>query len=248
MTSLKQVFNYKIIIQYDGTEYAGWQIQRNAGTVQQVLRDNIKILTKEDVNLIGSGRTDSGVHAVGQTANFKTEKKLDIYRFSYSLNSLLPKDISIKKMEEADNNFNARSDAKIRTYLYIFSSYKSPFYDKFTYFYHEKIDCIKLNNLSKYLVGKRDFTSFCRTISDTENKICNIFNIKWKETKGLIFFLIEADRYLHGMVRTIIGTLLHALKNNLDKNYIDEVLSARNRIAAGEAVPAKGLFLYKVRY
>ena len=240
--------NYKLVIQYDGTNYAGWQIQKNASTIQQLISDSIKVLIKEDVSLIGSGRTDSGVHALGQAANFKTEKGIDIYRFFYSLNSMLPKDIAVKEMEEVNIEFNARGDAKKRTYLYLFAKYKSPFYYKYSYFYHDKIDCDRLNYLSGFLTGKKDFTSFCRTVSDTENKICNVYNIRWKESKGFVFFIIEADRYLHGMVRTIIGTLLNSLKNNLDKEYIEEVFSAKDRIAAGEAVPAYGLFLYKVKY
>jgi tRNA pseudouridine38-40 synthase len=237
-----------MIIQYDGSSYAGWQIQKNALTVQQVITDAVKILVKDKVIIIGSGRTDSGVHALGQTANFKVKKEIDIYRFFYSLNSILPKDISVKHIEEVDLKFNARGDAKKRSYLYLFTKYKSPFYDRFSYFYHGEIDCNSLNLLSRYFNGRKDFTSFCRTISDIENKTCNIFNIRWKETKDLTFFIIEADRYLHGMVRTIIGTLLYALKNNLNETYFEEVFSAKDRAAAGEAVPAKGLFLYKVKY
>ncbi|MGA9291761.1 MAG: tRNA pseudouridine(38-40) synthase TruA [Ignavibacteriaceae bacterium] len=242
------VNNYKLLIEYDGTNYSGWQIQPNALTVQQVISDAIKILTKEDVNLIGSGRTDSGVHSLGQTANFKAQKEINIFKFIYSLNSLLPKDISVKKMENADINFNARINAKRRIYIYLFTRYKSPFFDRYSYFYHDKIDCNKLNILSCFLTGPKNFTSFCKTISDTENKICNVYNIRWKESKGMVFFFIEADRYLHGMVRTIIGTLLYTAKKGLNENYIEEVFSAKNRTAAGEAVPAKGLFLYKVRY
>ena len=240
--------NYKLIIQYDGTNYAGWQKQQNAVTIQQVISDTLKILLKEDINLIGSGRTDAGVHSIGQAANFKTEKEIDIFRFHYSLNSMLPKDISITKLEETDINFNARIYAKKRIYLYLFTRYKSPFFDRYSYFYHDEIECSKLNNLSRSLTGQKDFTSFCRAVSDTENKICNVYNIEWKESRGLIFFFIEADRYLHGMVRTIIGTLLYAAKKELNENYIEEVFSAKNRSAAGEAVPAKGLFLYKVKY
>jgi tRNA pseudouridine38-40 synthase len=240
--------NYKLIIQYDGTNYAGWQIQKNVVTIQKLITAAIETLVKERINLIGSGRTDSGVHALGQTANFKTKSKLDIYKFSYSLNSLLPKDIAIKKMEEADLIFNARTKAKRRKYLYLFTKLKSPFYDNYSYFFHDKIDCERLNLLSKFFIGKKDFTSFCRTVSDTENKICNIYNINWKEYKDLVFFIIEADRYLHGMVRTIIGTLLNSAKNNFEDKYLKKIFSAKNRAAAGEAVPAKGLFLYKVNY
>ncbi|MEJ2617474.1 MAG: tRNA pseudouridine(38-40) synthase TruA [Ignavibacteriaceae bacterium] len=243
-----KIYNYKLVIEYDGTNYAGWQIQPNAPTVQQVISDAIKILTKENINLIGSGRTDSGVHSLGQTANFKTEKVINIFKFIYSLNSILPKDIAVNKMENADISFNARMNAKRRIYLYLFTKYKSPFFDRYSYFYHNKIDCTKLNNLSGFLIGQKDFTSFCKSISDTENKICNIYNIRWKEIKGMILFFIEADRYLHGMVRAIIGTLLYAAKKGLNENYFDNVFSAKDRTMAGEAVPAKGLFLYKVKY
>jgi tRNA pseudouridine38-40 synthase len=240
--------NYKLIIQYDGTNYSGWQIQKNAVTVQKLISDSIEILVKEKINLTGAGRTDSGVHALGQTANFKTRSTIDTYKFSYSLNSLLPKDIAIKKMEEVDLTFNARTKAKKRKYLYLLTKFKSPFYDNYSYFYHDKIDFDELNLLSKYFIGEKDFTSFCKTISGTENKICNIYDINWKEYKDMVFFIIEADRYLHGMVRTIVGTLLNAAKNNLDEDYIKKIFAAKDRTAAGEAVPAKGLFLYKVKY
>lgn len=240
--------NYKLIIQYDGTNYSGWQIQKNAETIQQKISDSIFLILNEKIILIGSGRTDSGVHAFGQSANFRTVNEIDIYRFKYSLNSLLPKDISIIKMEKVSGDFHARFDAKKRSYFYLFSKYKSPFFDKYSYFYHNKIDCIQLNALSKIFLGEHDFTSFCRTASDTENKVCNIYNIAWKENKNLIFFYIEADRFLHGMVRTIIGTLLKALKENLKKEYLEKVVLGKNRELAGEAVPAKGLFLYKVKY
>lgn len=236
------------MIQYDGTNYSGWQIQKNADTIQQKISDSIYLILGEKINLIGSGRTDSGVHAFGQTANFRTENEIDIYRFRYSLNSLLPKDISIIKMEKVSEDFHARFDAKKRSYFYFFSKYKSPFYDKYSYFCHDKIDCKRLNTLSEIFFGKHDFTSFCRTGTETGNKICNIYNIRWKESKGLIFFYIEADRFLHGMVRTIVGTLLKILKENLGKDDLKKIISEKNRESAGEAVPAKGLFLFKVKY
>ncbi|MGA7721574.1 MAG: tRNA pseudouridine(38-40) synthase TruA [Ignavibacteriaceae bacterium] len=240
--------NYKIIIQYDGTNYCGWQIQQNAPTIQQAIVDKLEIITKIKVNLTGAGRTDSGVHALGQVANFNLESEIDTYRFRYSLNSILPVDISITRMEKVYEKFNARFDAKKRSYIYLLSYIKSPFLLKYSYFYHEKLDCSLLNNISQSLLGENDFTSFARKNTETENKICNIYNIKWKETKGLIVFFIEADRFLHGMVRTIIGTLIKAAKTNQNSKFIKEVLSAKDRECAGEAVPAKGLFLFKVKY
>jgi tRNA pseudouridine38-40 synthase len=239
--------NYKLIVQYDGTNYAGWQIQENAITVQEKIKDAIEVLTKEKVILIGSGRTDTGVHALGQVANFKIQNELDIYRFKHSLNSILPKDISIKLIEKTSDDFNSRFDAKKRSYIYIISKIKSPFYYPYSWYYHEPIDILKLKHLSARLNGKFDFTSFSRKNTEIENKVCEIYQINWRETKELIIFYIEADRFLHGMVRTIIGTLLR-LHREENGRKLQEIFEARDRGAAGEAVPAQGLFLYKVKY
>jgi tRNA pseudouridine38-40 synthase len=240
--------NYKIIIQYDGTNYAGWQIQKNAVTIQQTITEAIKVLTKEEVNLIGSGRTDSGVHALGQTANFRLNNLIDTHKFKYGLNSILPNDISVIRMEEVDLNFHARFDAKKRSYIYLFSKIKSPFYYRYSYNYKKKINTQALNDLSKVLIGTFDFTSFCIKKSETENKVCSIYDLTWRELKEFYLFYIEADRFLHGMVRTIIGSLLFTFKENKSKDFILEVLNKKERVAAGEAVPAKGLFLYKIKY
>ena len=167
-----QLKNYKITIQYDGTKYAGWQIQKNSISVQQKITEAIETLTKEKINLIGSGRTDSGVHAFGQVANFRTENFIDIYRFKHSLNSMLPFDISISEMIEVDENFHSRFDAKKRTYVYLITKTKSPFYRNYSYFYHHKIDLNKLNELSNYFLGEKNFSSFCRKTIEQENKMC----------------------------------------------------------------------------
>lgn len=242
--------NYRLLIQYDGTNYAGWQMQLNAVTVQQKIVEAIEVITKERVNLIGSGRTDAGVHALGQTANFRTGNEIDIYKFQYSLNSILPNDISITEMKKVAENFHARFDAKSRSYLYIFSHGKSPFYYKYAHYYPKitKIDFSKLNKISKTLLGEHDFTSFSKKNPEIDDKVCNISEIWWRKGKELSTFYITANRFLHGMVRTIIGTLLYAVEQNLDESYLVEVLNKKNRDGAGESVPAKGLFLFKVRY
>jgi tRNA pseudouridine38-40 synthase len=240
--------NYKLTIRYDGTNYFGWQIQDGRPTVQQTIADTIKILLKEDVNLIGSGRTDSGVHALGQVANFRTENEMDISKFNYSINAILPNDISILKIEPVDNNFHARFSAVKRSYLYFLSKFKSPFFEKYSYRYSSEFNIQLLNNLSEVFIGKHDFTSFCRRNAENDNKECIVYDIHWKDTKELVIFFIEANRFLHGMVRTIVGTILHAAKEKYDLNYINNIFSQHNRESAWEAVPAKGLFLYKVKY
>lgn len=242
--------NYKLHIQYDGTDFFGWQIQYSVPTVQQRIVDTIEVILKEKVNLIGSGRTDIGVHAFGQIANFRTEQSIDLRRFTHSLNAILPDTISITDSQEVDESFHARFDAKKRSYLYFISSIKSPFYYKYSH--HDtrlgNEEIYYLNKLGKTLLGEHDFTSLSRKNTDVKNKVCNIYNLHWRQTKHITTFNIEADRYLHGMVRTIVGTLLHAVYNNLDENYLKEVLAAKDRTAAGESAPAKGLFLFKVRY
>jgi tRNA pseudouridine38-40 synthase len=240
--------NYKLLLQYDGTNYSGWQAQAKGKTIQQTISGAIKTICGEEVNLIGSGRTDAGVHALAQMANFKTDAKIDINKFTYSLNSVLPKDISIFDLEKVPDNFHARFDAKSRQYLYLFIRYKSPFYEPYSYRYYNRLDCNYLNKLSKYFIGERDFTSFARKSTEPEDKTCIVYNAQWKETKGFVLFFIEANRFLHGMVRTIAGTLLNAQKNNYDEKYIEEIFFSKDREAAGEVVPAKGLFLYKVKY
>ena len=225
-------------------------MQINAITVQQKIVDAIEIITKEHVNLLGSGRTDTGVHALGQAANFRTENELDLYKFRYQLNSILPNDISITKMEKVSENFHARFDARSRSYLYLFVNGKSPFYYKYAHYYPpiDRIDFSQLNEISKALLGEHDFTSFSRKNPDVDDKTCNISEIRWRKGQDLSTFYITANRFMHGMVRTIIGTVLYTSEKNLDGNYLLEVLKKENREEADESVPAKGLYLFKVRY
>ena len=156
--------NYKIIVQYDGSEYSGWQIQPNTRTIQEEIGNAIKTLVKGEVNLIGSGRTDTGVHAIGQAANFRCESTLELGKFIYSLNSILPKSIAIKSAEEVPEEFHARFDARKREYVYLISKKKSPFYYKYSYFYNKELDISGLNNLNPELTGKKDFRSFAKSL------------------------------------------------------------------------------------
>lgn len=242
--------NYKIKIQYDGTNYYGWQSQPSENTIQDKIIKAVSIITKENVNLIGSGRTDAGVHSIGQVANFRTEESYDIIKLKHSLNSILPSDISVDEMDAVDENFHSRFDAKLRSYIYLITKKKSPFFVNYSYFYHnfKSLNIEHLRNISTALVGEHNFTSFCKVKTGTKNKICNVNSIYWKDTKGVIVFMIEADRFLHGMVRTIVGTLLKLANENKGKDILSQILALQNRKAAGESVPARGLFLYRVKY
>ncbi len=244
------MYNYKLTIQYDGTNYSGWQSQPNGNTIQDKLTKVVSTITQSEINLIGSGRTDAGVHAWEQVANFKINKSLNLFRLRHAINSMLPEAIAIKKMEEVSENFHSRFDAKKRSYFYLIGKNKNPFYSKYSYRFFDvkKIDIKRLNSLSKVLLGEHNFTSFCKKKTDTENKVCIVNEIHWRETNSFFIFKIEANRFLHGMVRTIVGTVLSATVKNKSKKYIEEILKAENRQTAGEAVPAKGLFLHKVKY
>jgi tRNA pseudouridine38-40 synthase len=240
--------NYKLTIQYDGTNYSGWQIQNNAITVQQKITETVKTIIKEEINLIGSGRTDAGVHAWGQVGNFRTEQELDLFKLKFSMNSILPSDISILQIEKVNEDFHARFDAKKRSYIYLISSHKSPFFNKYSYFYPQTIDCSKLNLLSKIFLHESDFSAFCKKANEAEGIDCFIYDIYWRETRDLIYFYVEANRFLRGMVRALVGTLLNVYKDGDDEERIKEIISSRSREQAGESVPPQGLFLFRVTY
>ncbi len=242
--------NYKLTVQYDGTDYYGWQSQPQGNTIQDELTAAIEKVLRQKINLVGSGRTDSGVHALGQVANFKSDLELDKHKFHHSINSILKKSIAVKKIEEVGENFHARFDAKKRSYFYLLRKNKNPFYDRYSFRFAKitNVSINSLNELSSMLVGDFDFTSFCKTNSETENRICSIYNCYWRESRDFFLFKIEANRFLHGMVRAIVGTLLFASVNNKSVSYLNEILKSKNRESAGEAAPAKGLFLYKVKY
>ncbi len=242
------MFNYKMKIQYDGTNYSGWQIQENASTVQQILTDAIEQITREEVKLIGSGRTDAGVHALGQVANFIIDKNLDLFKFKHSLNSVLPSDISLVEINKVDEKFHSRFDAKQRSYIYLISKEKSPFYFRYSYFHKNDLDTNMLNNLSRSFLGEKDFSSFCKVNTGVDSKICNVFETGWRKNKNFYLFYIEANRFLYGMVRTIVGTLLRAIQSENPGQYIKKIINFKNRESAADSAPAKGLFLYKVKY
>jgi len=242
------MFNYKIIIQYDGTQYAGWQIQENAITVQQVITNSIEQILQEKINLIGAGRTDTGVHALGQVANFLVNKEIDLYKFKYSLNSVLPRDIAVTNMEIVEEAFHARFSAIKRSYIYLISSQKSPFFEKYSHTLFSEFDQNKLNQLSSVIIGNHDFTSFSKNNPEVQNKTCEVYEARWRRHKNFFIFYIEANRFLYGMVRAIVGSILKTYTNEESVDFLKNIFLQKNRNAAADAVPAKGLFLYKVKY
>ncbi len=240
--------NYKIAIQYDGAPFFGWQIQAKGKTVQGEITRALQTLLKHDVNLIGAGRTDSGVHALGQVANFKTEAVLQPFRFLHSLNSLLPFSIRIRDISEVPEDFNSRFDALSRSYLYFISKNPTPFNYQTVWAYYYGLDVKKLNEISAPLMGRHDFASFTKLAKERDKYDCNITALKWNKLKDQVVLYIEADRFLHGMVRAITGTAVSIHQEGGNAQNMMAILEARDRKAAAMSAPANGLFLYKVRY
>ena len=242
--------NIKITIEYDGTNYHGWQIQPNAITIQAAIQDALTKITKTEAQIIGAGRTDTGVHAAGQVANFHTDSQMPPTTFQKALNATLPQDIVITDVEEVPPDFHARFSAVSRTYRYTIlnRAYPSALLRNNTYFFPEPINVQSANTICQSLVGGRDFSSFQRSGSERINPICEIYKCRcWRE-QDLVYFEVEADAFLRGMVRAIVGTVLKLHDKEEDVNRLREILDARDRSAAGTSVPPHGLLLLSIKY
>ncbi len=240
--------NIKLLVEYDGTDFLGWQIQKEGRTVQAVLRDTLKGLLQEDVNLIGAGRTDSGVHARGQVANFKTESGREIAIIHRALNGLLPPDIRIHEVSEVPLNFNSRYDALSRTYKYYISLNRLAIERQFKWYCYYKLDFGMLNDCSEYIKDIKDFKSFCYTRSETKHHLCNILVSEWVQNGDTLIYHVSANRFLYGMVRTLVGTMIDAAHGRLTFEEFKEIFEKRDRRFATRSAPAKGLVLESVKY
>ncbi|MCG8309224.1 MAG: tRNA pseudouridine(38-40) synthase TruA [Cytophagales bacterium] len=239
---------YFFEISYKGTNYHGWQIQQNALSIQQVIQDRLKQLLKANVEVVGSGRTDAGVHAKQQFFHTDVEMKLDCFDFAYHMNAILPRDISILSIKKVIPEAHARFDAISRGYDYVMISQKNPFVIDEAYIYHRSIDLERLNAAAQLFLGKHNFKSFSKVKTQVNNFICEVTDAGWRKDKDRFIFHIEANRFLRGMVRAIVGTLLLVNENKLSIESLNEILSKKDRRAAGRAVPPEGLYLCKVCY
>ncbi|MDO8747946.1 MAG: tRNA pseudouridine(38-40) synthase TruA [Candidatus Omnitrophota bacterium] len=266
--------NIKLIIEYDGTNYAGWQIQnspqsapiRQAGavhrpqtkTIQETIEKVLEKILQEKVKVIGSGRTDSGVHALAQTANFRTHSLLAVSKIQKALNSLLPKDISLKEIGEADKDFHSRYSAKSKTYRYFIlnSETRSAFLNKYVWHIPYRLNVSLMRKEADALLGRHDFKSFCASGSSAKTTIRTIkkLSIETRNHKPstigykLIIIDIESDGFLYNMVRNIVGTLFEIGRGKFPEGNLKKILLAQNRKQAGPTAPAQGLFLVEVKY
>ncbi len=241
---------YKMHIEYDGTDFHGWQVQPGVPTIQEAIEHALATALRTQVSITGSGRTDAGVHARGQVAHFDASDEVNLYRLKASLNGLLPAGIGIIDIEPADSAFHARYDARKRTYHYYVTTENHPLSRHHRTLIRPAPDFERMNAAAKFLLGPHDFSVFCKTKSETKNRNCDVQEAVWvKETyQGDWFFRIVADRFLHGMVRAITGTLLEIGHGKRIPESIADLLTSQNRIHAGPAAPAHGLVLEKVTY
>ncbi len=240
--------NIKLILEYEGTAYQGWQYQENATSVQEKLEEAILKLTGERVRVAAAGRTDAGVHARGQVVNFKIQKDLPAHKIEMGLNAHLPRDIAVKSAEVVSPLFNARFQAKKRVYQYYISTRRTALARNFCWQVFHQLDTAILNPLAEMLPGEHDFGAFSRVEVQSNHKMCFVYESHWIQERGQLIYRIAANRFLHGMVRTIVGTMIDVARGKLAPEQFREIFESRNRLAAGPAAPAKGLVLEEVIY
>ncbi len=240
----------RLTIEYDGTAYAGWQRQPNHPTIQAVLEEALFRVTQEHIPIVAAGRTDSGVHALGQAASFQSNKSLPGAQWSSALNNYLPKDISVRSSEQVQEDFHARFSAKGKTYEYRMTLRSSrPALDRYrTWHIPYVLDTEAMKQSLPEILGTHDFSSFRGQRSQTKNPICTITDLSLDLEGSSLKFRIEGDRFLKQMVRAIVGTLVEIGLHKRRPGTISDVIHARNRRAAGRTAPPHGLYLTKVKY
>lgn len=242
--------NIKLTIRYDGTDYAGWQFQKNAVSIQETIQKALKKITGRKTNVIASGRTDAGVHATAQIANFRTSSKIPLKNLQMALNTLLSDDIVIADAEEVSLEFNAQKSAQSKLYRYTIynKDFMDPFLRRFASKCYFKIDIARMRRSAKCLIGRHDFTSFQTKDSPRKSASRTIKNIAIKKAGDVIYVDIEADGFLYNMVRNIVGTLIEVGRGKFTAENVKEILTKKDKRSCGPTAAAKGLCLIKVRY
>ncbi|CEN23502.1 tRNA pseudouridine(38-40) synthase TruA [Paraclostridium sordellii] len=243
--------NIKLTIQYDGSRYKGFQrLKDNENTIQGKIESVLSKMTDEKIEIIGSGRTDMGVHAYNQIANFKTDSNLSVGQINDYLYRYLPEDIVVKKVEDVDLRFHSRYNAKKKVYLYKIYNEKhhDVFLRKYTNHIENSLDIEMMREASKYLIGEHDFTSFASSKSKKKSNIRNIYSIDIKKNKELVEIFVEGNGFLYNMVRIIVGALVDVGLHKKSPEDIKKMLELKDRSHASDTAPAKGLYLYYVGY
>ena len=238
---------YFVKIAYNGSKYHGWQIQKGQVSVQQTINEHLSILLKEKMDCYGCGRTDAGVHARNYYLHFDTNAELNSW-FFFKLNAFLPKDIRIIAAYRPDPLIHARWDALKRSYEYLVSSAKDPFMQGFSYQTNEKFDVELMNKACSILFEYNDFESFSKSNNNLNHYLCELFEVKWEFRDELLIFRISANRFVRGMVRLIVGTMLDVGRQKITLDEFRQIIESKDRTRAGVSVPACGLYLTDVVY
>jgi tRNA pseudouridine38-40 synthase len=239
---------YLFEIAYNGTNYSGWQNQKNATSVQEIVEGALSTLLRTEIKIVGSGRTDTGVHCEQQFFHTDIEKEFDQKNFVLRINSLLPKDISIYAYRNVVPKASARYDATERTYQYRITRVKNPFLQGLAWHYFKPADVKTMNEAAALLLGEQDFQSFSKVKTEVNHFWCEIKKASWKEKEYEMEFTITANRFLRGMVRAIVGTLLDVGSGKLTVEEFQSIIKSKDRKKASQNVPPHGLYLTQVKY
>ena len=238
----------RFLIEYDGSRYSGWQVQIKDRTVQGEIQNALQLVCRESCQVIGAGRTDTGVHARGQVAHADLTNPPDLSRLKRSLNGILDKDIRVKDIQVTTVDFHARFSAKTRIYRYQIANTPQALMRNYCWEYLGDLDVNLMNAAANSILGPHDFKGFCRAIAEVNNYMCTLYAAEWRYKGDLFEFRVEANRFLHGMVRALVGTMVDIGRNKRPLQDMMEIIHGRDRRMASQAAPAKGLILDEITY
>lgn len=241
---------YFITLSYDGTRFHGWQVQPNGTSVQGELQRALSLILRQDIQVTGAGRTDTGVHARMMVAHFDTDAPVaDCKQLAYKLNRLLPCDIAIERIEPVGDDMHARFSATSRTYHYYLHTTKDPFLRHYSCELHYPLDFKLMNEAAQMLLTYDDFGAFCKSHADVKTTLCHVTKAEWKQTSPTAWrFEITANRFLRNMVRAVVGTLIDVGRGRLTLSDFRKVIEGKKRTEAGESMPGHALFLVDIKY
>lgn len=240
---------YFLTLSYRGTNYNGWQRQKNVPTVQQTLEESLPMLLGATTDITGAGRTDTGVHAARYVAHFDTAEPIgEPANFCYKLNSILPEDIAVQDVREVAPDAHARFDAVRREYKYYIRTVKNPFTRPLEWQYYVPLDIEAMNAAAAMLLNQYDFTTFSKLHSNNKTNICRVFESRWERQGDVLIYTIAADRFLRNMVRSVVWALVDVGRGKIDVERFGQILRACDRSLAPGTAPAKGLYLNDVEY
>ena len=240
--------NIKLRLEFDGTDFHGWQFQPGLRTIQGEIQIALKKIFGDDINVIGSGRTDTGVHAKGQVANFLIDHAMSVNTITAALNGNLPRDVRIISAEQVDENFHARFDAIKRYYSYTITRQEKAINRFYAWCYKSRLNVENMQQASNYLLGNHDFKAFCHANEKANHYRCIVEKIEWEQKDEILILNIIANRFLHNMVRIVVGTMINIGRGFSKIETIPKILASKDRRNAGPTAPAKGLCLIKVDY